>query len=90
MAPHHLETIKIFIRNTGKLGFYFQWIYNDDIVDRIFHIELSAREGYVKTDTEISSFIYITPIKVGKLKNFKMTLKVKKMHFKNIITNLPE
>lgn len=66
----------MYIRNNGKLGFYYQWSYNDDVVDRSFHIELKGREGYVKSEEEIKSNIFVLPIKMGKIKNLKFSLKV--------------
>lgn len=73
--------------NIGKVGFYYQWSYNDDVIDRTFHMEITGKEGYVKTDTEICCNFTVLPIKSGALKNFKLLLKVSFSFFPRIFFN---
>lgn len=76
ILPQHKEEITFYVRNQGKIGFYYLWKYNDEFIDNKFDIKLNTLEGYVKMNSELAMILNITAMRNATLKNFRLELQV--------------
>lgn len=81
MLPTQEDVLQFLIRNAGNVGFYYQWTYNKEIIERKFIFNLSSTEGYIKMNTELNTTLKITALRNAVLKNYKLELQVGIIYF---------